>query len=305
MGTVSHSEVEAYLICRRKHYYGYALNLQRVQTSSSLAIGSAGHAVLEAFYRVMLGAGYTNEAQRAEWNNAIKAAKKKYADLVETGEYDHSDMRKCSLEFTLFDEAVGYFAQEKVVNAGFVVQAVEQEFNLLYDSDSHSCLPFVIDLIVRDPQGRTAIIDHKFVWDFYTPNDTGMQPQIPKYLAGLRALGYPASYGIYNMLRTRKIKAPRPEQMSQTLVFSPTGARTLRTFEEQIGVAADLAALKLLPIEEQDKKAYRTANKMVCQSCSFRDICDGELSGSNVEFLLNTDYQTRERKVFNFVSDRV
>jgi hypothetical protein len=29
-------------------------------------------------------------------------------------------------------------------------------------------------------------------------------PQIPKYIAGVRALGYPAAYGVYNVLRTQK-----------------------------------------------------------------------------------------------------
>jgi hypothetical protein len=161
----------------------------------------------------------------------------------------------------------------------------------------------VIDLIVRDPEGKTVVVDHKFVWDFYTATDADMQPQIPKYIAGLRALGYPASHGLYNMLRTRKIKEPTTDQMHSMLTLRPTTARIVRTFEEQVGVALDIQALKVLPIEVQEKTAYRTANKMICQSCSFRDLCEGELSGSNTKLIMQSEYKVRERKVFDVVSE--
>jgi len=72
---------------------------------------------------------------------------------------------------------------------------------------------------------------------------------------------------------------------------------------EQLGVAAEIQALKELPIEEQDKRAYRTANKMVCQSCSFRDLCSTELMGGNVELMKQTEYKVRERREFAIPSE--
>jgi hypothetical protein len=61
-------------------------------------------------------------------------------------------------------------------------------------------------------------------------------------------------------------------------------------------VAAEIQALKELSLEEQSKRAYRTANKMVCQSCSFRDICSTELIGGNTQLMLKTEYKIRERR---------
>ena len=105
------------------------------------------------------------------------------------------------------------------------------------------------------------------------------------------------AYGAYNMLRTRKLKTPAADSMQYFMILKPNKDRVLNTFMEQLGVAAEIQALKELPIEDQSKRAYRTANKMVCQSCSFRDICSTELMGGNTELMLKTEYKLRERRV--------
>jgi hypothetical protein len=152
-------------------------------------------------------------------------------------------------------------------------------------------------MIVEDPEGRYVVIDHKFVYDFYTPTQTDLQPQIPKYIGALRAMNHQIAYGAYNMVRTRKLKTPTPDSMQYFMILKPNTDRVLNTFMEQLGVAAEIQALKELTIEEQNKRAYRTANKMVCQSCSFRDICSTELIGGNTELMLKTEYKIRERRV--------
>lgn len=299
MPSVSHSEVDGYLLCRRKHYYGYGLSLQRINESASLATGSAGHAVLEAFYNVILAAGSTRKEQAAAFDSALVAATAKYDELIENG-YEHSDDRRAPLDFVLFDPSVGYFAQEPFVRHGYLIQAVEATFNLEYEEGE--TYPFVIDLIVKSPDMKTIVVDHKFVWDFYKPADSDIQPQVPKYIGALRALNHKVDEGMYNMVRTRKIKAPTREQMHDMLVIRPTAARVVRTFEEQVAVARQLIELKAKPIEEQERLAFRVANKMVCQSCSFRSICEGELAGGNTNLILRSEYKVRERRAFVEVS---
>jgi CRISPR/Cas system-associated exonuclease Cas4 (RecB family) len=302
MGTVSHSEVDSYLLCRRKHYYGYGLSLQRVSESHSLAMGSAGHKILETFYNA-IGTGESVETQLKSFDFAYGAALDMYNQVVAEG--FEEDSRKASLHDTLFNEGYGYFSQEPFVKNKYEILAVEQDFNLLYDEENDSHYPFVVDLIVRDPDGKIIVVDHKFVYDFYTPEATDMQPQIPKYIGALRALGHEVSHGAYNMLRTRKIKEPTPEQMNHFMLLKPNTTRVKATFLEQIHVADELQALKTLPIEKQDERAYRVANKMVCQSCSFRDLCSTELVGGNVELMLRTEYKVRERKQFTETSEQV
>jgi hypothetical protein len=292
MGTVSHSEVDSYLLCRRKHYYGYGLSLQRVAESHALATGSAGHKILESFYKAILDGG--------TFEDGMAMAHEAYATLVDNGFEEVAN--RASLFEALFNESYGYFAHELFVKGGWEILGVESDFNLLYDEETQSHYPFVVDMIAKDPEGRTVVIDHKFVYDFYTPEATDLQPQIPKYIGALRALGYDISHGAYNMVRTRKIKEPTPEQTSHFMLLKPNPVRVRTTFLEQISVASEIQALKTLPIEDQDARAHRVANKMVCQSCSFRDLCSTELIGGNVELMLRTSYKVRERREFTETS---
>lgn len=301
MPSVSHSEVDSYLLCRRKHYYGYGLSLQRVRESDSLATGVAGHKILEMFYRTILEAGVTVEEQQAAYLKACDVAVKTYDELKAEG-FEEAD-RRDSLQNILFHVEHGYFQNEFFVNNGWRILAVEGEYNLVYDEDTQASYPFVVDLIVQDPDGNYVVIDHKFVYDFYTPEATDLQPQIPKYIGALRALGHEVSYGGYNMLRTRKLKEKTPETNNFFMILKPNNTRIVTTFMEQLGVAAEIQALKELPLEEQEKRAYRTANKMICQSCSFRDLCSTELMGGNVELMKKTEYKIRERKEFSLPTE--
>tara|TARA_R110000803_G_scaffold20064_3_gene51845 strand:+ start:627 stop:1544 length:918 start_codon:yes stop_codon:yes gene_type:complete len=296
MPSVSHSEVDNYLLCRRKHYYGYGLSLERVNKSAALATGTAGHRVLEVFYEALLELGSTAQEQLAAWDQAFERAKEELDIIVKEG-YQDAD-RRATLHDVLFNEDWGYFANEFITQNGWRILAVEQEFTLTYNEATESTYPFVVDVIAEDPDGKIVVIDHKFVYDFYTPTQTDLQPQIPKYVGALRAMNYPVAYGAYNMLRTRKLKEPTAESMNYYMLLKPNTERVLNTFMEQLGVAAEIQALKELSIEEQGKRAYRTANKMVCQSCSFRDICSTELVGGNVELMKKTEYKIRERKQF-------
>lgn len=306
MPSVSHSEVDSFLLCRRKHYYGYTLGLQRIQESMSLSIGSAVHKILEAYYKTILVAGDDWTLQKKAMPKALEAAKATYEELNWKDESDRH-VRLSDLMFTW------YFPNEPFVTEGWRILAVEKEFLLEYDSTNELRYPFVVDLIALDPNGKTVVIDHKTTWDFYTSEASDLQPQIPKYIGALRALNYKIDYGLYNELRTRKIQGtkkkdgtypgPTLDQMIGRLELKPNGTRVATTFLEQIEASREIQELKQLSIPEQSRKAFRVANKMVCQSCSFRDLCSTELMGGNTELLLKTEYKIRERRDFVEVSE--
>jgi hypothetical protein len=347
--SVSYSESSSYLLCQRKWEYGYGRSLQRITESSSLLLGSAGHSILQAFYEVILAAGDTKALQLAAFDAALSRARERYDEIVKDGFTD--DERKEPLERIMFEF---YFPNEPFVKNGWQILAVEREFALdtIVDDETGETIrtPFIIDLIAYDPDGKIVVIDHKFVYDFYTYEDAQLQPQIPLYIGGLQALNYKVAYGYYNMVRNRKIGGEKmlKAQMVEALInhygqdedagamaawekdlpkmkvneleglcevqkiitqqpvpidkrlsgleLKPSPKRVQRTFLEQLDTAREITPLKTLDPEVRDLKMHRVANKMVCQSCSFRDLCITELSGGNVALMLRTEYKQRERR---------
>ena len=309
MASVSYSEASSYLLCKRKHFYGYTRSLQRITTSTSLALGSAGHKILETFYNVILAAGDTKAKQLAVWPAALAAARVEH-DLIMKDFV--ADERKATLEEMLFQF---YFPNEPLVKKGWLIQAVEMEFRLDVEVSEGVSIetPFVIDLIAVSPEGKTVVIDHKFVYNFYTVDGSQLQPQIPLYMAGLRGLGHKVDEGMYNMVRNMKIVGLKNkatpngagatlEQRLLQLPITPSAARVVRTFEDQIDTAIEIQALKLLTLEEVDRKSHRVANEMVCKSCSFADLCKIELSGGNAALVERAEFKVRERRTFDVAS---
>jgi hypothetical protein len=251
-------------------------------------MGTAGHTVLEAFYTAIL--------EGKDFDTAVEVARETADNLsIEI------PANRANIFDTLFTY---YFPNEPFVKAGYEILAVEKKFNLEYDEENNMQYPFVVDLIVKSPEGKTIVVDHKFVYDFYNYEATIMQPQIPKYVGALRALNHKIDYGMYNMIRTRKLKEPDFASMCQLLDVKPESARVTQVFKEQISVASEIQKIKQLTTEEQESTAYRVANKMVCQSCSFLDICRTELSGGNSKLMIETEYKIRERQTFQ-VSEEV
>lgn len=306
MSRISHSEVDSYLLCRRKHYYGYGLSLQSVTTSTALATGSAGHKVLQAFYEYMASFP-TAKKQREMFDFGIVVALDRYEELVAEG-YEDTDPRRNTLADMLFK---WYFPHEPMVKEGWQILSAETEYVLEYDSTGDEPLqyPFVVDVIAKDANGKTVVVDHKFSYDFLSYEETELQPQIAKYMGALRALNHKIDYGAYNQIRTRRIVGTKskavPDGAGPTLAQSldflpikPSSTRVQTVFLEQIGVSAEIQERKALPLDVLDRSSYRVANKMVCQSCNFKELCTAELTGGNAELVRRTEYKVRERKVF-------
>jgi hypothetical protein len=182
----------------------------------------------------------------------------------------------------------------------WLILAVEKEFRLEWDPDTKSSYPFVIDLLVKDPDGYVIVVDNKGVYDFYKFEETELMAQIPKYMGALRGLGYKIGpYGVYNMLRTRPdTKAGRSlSEWAQFLDFQVTGTRVARSFDEQITASQMVHELDYLTDEERDHRAIRTHNKDTCvRMCDFRELCVAELQGRNTAVLLSSMYEPKKER---------
>lgn len=278
--TVSHSEAEAWLLCERRHYYGYALGIQRVETSEALARGTLGHSVWEEYFTRIKGGHPQNIAAK----NAMEFLR------------DQMDGRNSALVDEIA-KLFGFFVQADLFR-GWDILAVEKEFVCQITDDL--ALPFVVDAVMRDKERKTCVVDWKFTYDFYSQRHVSMMPQIPKYIGALRLEGFKVDYGLYGMMRTRKLSAANNVAANkiQTIQFVPTDTRINRTLFEQRTVSEEILERKALPLHEQSLKAKRVSNKLICNSCSFLSICTAELDGTNAALVLKTEYRARERREF-------
>lgn len=295
---VSHSEAESFLSCRRKHFYGYIKNggLRPNITATALSRGSFLHECLEAYYRTVLEAGDTSKKQRAAHKAGVAAALAHYKDRTE-GKGEHFDdtpaTGRRSVYEALFDY---YFPNESLVRAGWIVQAVELKIALEADlgDDTIYQYPFVVDLIAVDPNGKTVVVDHKFIYDFYSADDTDLLSQLPKYLAALRAGGYPADYAAYNMIRNRSKKDAQIEDVVAFLPVKPSTHQVNDVFVEQVSIASDIIGLRKDGEEVAEHVAYRSASTITCRQCDFTDICRTERIGGDISPTLAVDFTVRD-----------
>ena len=300
MPSVSHSEADQYNECKRKHHYGYTRSLEPVHRPLGMDFGSMGHRVLESYYKSILGLGGKNKSkQRRAHAESVEAAREQYRVITVDEGWEQPDTKN-DLGSMLFDT---YFPNEPFIKRGWKILAAEQKYMLEYDDENHLGYPFVVDVWAEDPQGKSVIVDHKFLSDFYTPFDIKHLPQIPKYIGALRGLNHRVDYGLYNMFRTKALKLPTINQLMRQEIDAPNGTRVARTFADQIGMAQEIQALKDLTPEEQDALAWRTSNKNMCRSCYFAGICDAELVGAPTKLLIRQEYKTRTRSGFEVTPD--
>lgn len=287
--TVSHSEVESFLRCNRAHYYGYILEIQRRATSDSLARGTIGHMFLETYFKAML-----------EMQGSLP-----YNDRVE---FAKACVNKVMIEAFMLNPELA--AQAKDAFDWFLkadpfkfweVISVEEDF--MFELSDDLQFPFKPDLIIKDLEGKVWLIDHKVVYDFYTPRDAELQPQLAKYYFFLRTMGIHIDKVGYHSLRWRSLKENTVENRNSLFGFDMPKDRASNTFREQVAVSKELQRRKALPLAEANVIAYRVANKMVCNNCQFRSICIAEQNNDKPQLVLDSEYVKRKRIVYEDKTD--
>lgn len=288
--TVSHSEVESFLRCTRAHYYGYILEIMRRDTSDSLARGTIGHTALETYFKTV---------------KAEQASGSSYAEAVEKAKVE---VGKVMIEMFMLNPTLAAQVQDtldwfyKAEPFKFwEILYVEEDF--MFEISDRLQMPFKPDLIARDPEGKVWLIDNKVVYDFYTPRDAELQPQLAKYYFALRSLGIHIDKVGYHSLRWRNLKENTTENRNSLFGFDMPKDRAITTMTEQIFASKEIQRRKALPLAEANGQALRAANKLVCNNCSFRSLCIAEQNNEKPQLVLDSEYVKRERIVYEDKTD--
>lgn len=298
---VSNSEVSNYLSCERKHYYAHALNLEPKNYSTSLSRGIIGHEALAAFYEV-IKAWQDSQDQNtvvyppgvfAEACDMMGAVVDKY--YLQTLQQQGFSRKQETLEMlTMLKILLQRYAEFQKNDYWKILEVEQSHVMPLYD---HYGYGMRLDLLVQLTQGPRAgeieVVDHKFVYDFYSQDTLRINAQMPKYLATVRAeTGLVIKRGILNELRHRMKKGPMTDlELFRREPISPSTTRIRNIMKEQIKASEEIMERHALPVEVYGERAKRVMNQMVCKNCSFLEPCMTELDGENISLMLATEFQ--------------
>jgi CRISPR/Cas system-associated exonuclease Cas4 (RecB family) len=276
---ISNSELAAWLQCERKYYYNFDLGIEPKTYGSSLARGMAGHTVLEAFYQSLVDSP-------ADFDAADQRGNAKLNELLSEGSYDIEVLTDLQRLFAR------YFPYVREHDYHWKILAVERSFNVPLMAQFQYAMK--LDVLARIGN-EIVIVDHKFVYDFYKQAAVDMMPQLPKYIATLRANGLAVDKGVYNMLRWRMKKGPMQDnELFERITVKPHPNVLVNVMREQMLGSQQILAHRELPIEQRDKAVLRTMNKLNCQNCQFNPLCIAELHGHDITVDIQNNYQKSE-----------
>lgn len=246
---ISHSEVDTLNQCEYKHYYAHELKLEALSHSDNLALGNTGHAFMQVFLQAIKD-GDTDDQAKQKATHAILSLPRAARALEIC--YDWIRLIWPKLDWRIVKVEVEY--------------RVSVTDTLVY--------PFKSDVLV-ETEGKLAIVDHKFIYDFYPREVIDILPQIPKYIGGMRNQGIAVDFGIYNMMRTRVVTDE--EKKFSMIPTYPSNTRIIQSMREQIE--------GMDRIEKGIPFRLRTATKVNCANCQFRELCAADLNGEDTKLM--------------------
>lgn len=289
---ISHSEVDQFLTCERKHFYAFGKQhpegdnpgLESKTISDGLFRGNLGHKALAEYYGHLsqwTALPYTDadfDLAEEKMNNVLTKAMVEYPEKTEL---------IVGLMVVLGSYAPYYREEDK----NWIFSAVETEFRK--DIDNDITFPFKIDMIRQHRvTGKTEVVDHKFLANLYTGDEIAIQPQLPKYLGSLRNLGYKVDNATYDLIghRVLKTRPYDPAFSTRRVQVNPSKQRVDRTLREQYRVIRQISLLKELGPEIWEDQVNRTANSFNCKNCPFLSMCIADLNGEDTSVQVKYDY---------------
>lgn len=276
--TTSHSEVESFLACERRHYYSYGLKLQGKFTSEALERGILIHHALREYYNSLKDGIPHSEATTLAFQALAGLT-------MSSSAFDPVKLQmQCVWLLGL------YFDHYKHDVEHIEVLEVETDYSIRITDDYY--LPVKIDLIYRDLRTNEIVItDHKVVDRFYSDDESAIKPQLPKYMAGLLSEKIKVDRCEYNFIRHPKNAIER--FLRQNLEINT--ARIRRTAEEQIRAANRIRSLREAGLAEWSRRALR--NTGACGNCPFKLLCGTELAGKPTADIIEFEYRPKTRRI--------
>lgn len=291
---VSNSEVNTFQTCKQRYHLTFDLNLEPKVPGTALYRGVVGHSMLEAYYKVFIGV-YPAQKTEEMFDLAEAEAWRVYRKFLEASDISQNevmvDLRPLMKRY--FEYARNY-SDKRASNhnqRNWLILQVEP----YYDLDLTDDFEYVarLDLVARI-DGMVTIVDHKFVYNFWSQDKLDLNPQLPKYTGILRNNGIRVDQVMVNQVRYRPKKKPpfyTDEEMFKYSFYTPTETEVRTHLKEQILVSRDVVKWREMPLDERARLATRILNDMVCVSCPVKSLCIMGLKGIDFNTEIKAAYQ--------------
>jgi hypothetical protein len=277
---ISNAQISTHNMCEKAHDLRYNRNKEPKKLAPALYRGVIGHSALESYYTVLKNGGTVDEALAA----ALAVLDGEIARIaVETPE-EFITIQDIFKLRTLI-EAYSYMYRVEP----FKVLEVEKAYTTPVDQGIEYILrlDLLVEMTAGEYRGDFVVVDHKFVFNFKSARDIQMDAQLPKYIKTLRENGILVTKGLFNQLRTRELKAPKPTDLFRRDWLKSNTKETEQIWTEQAYTAHQIR-------RDRENPAYlprRNLNYMVCRYCAFQGPCKAELDGSDITQLLEANYK--------------
>ena len=211
---LTHSRKQAFLRCRRQHYYAYELGWRRESNPKALRIGTAGHVGLETLQ-------VTGDIAQA-----MIAVRRCYEECP-----DHIDDYEWQIEReTVMTLVAGY--DWRWSESDVEILATELSFAHRLPRSRTWDVAGKVDGICR-VDDRVLVLEHKFLGESIASDAdlwdrVRLDSQISTYTSAARRLGYDCSGALYDVIRKPTIRPVLVDFLDddgQKIIIDGTGAR--------------------------------------------------------------------------------
>lgn len=284
MYVVSNTEVTTWSLCRRQHHYRFAWNdgdgiePKWFNLPWYLYRGIIGHEALAAYYIAMQEGLSIAECRKAAF--AVLEKEKVKVLLERPDDLEHIKLLN---ELRILIDTYSHRYEIEP----FKVLEVETVHQTKISSDTIYSLR--LDLLIEYTRGKfrghVMVMDHKFVYNFFTLKKILMNSQFPKYIKTVADdLGIVVTRGVINQIRHRSIKEPDLDQLFKRELVTITPQKINNIWNEQIRISDKI-------VHSDGEEPLRTLSDPACRSCLFQTVCDTELEGQPVDNLVKTQFQ--------------
>lgn len=239
---ISVTERAEFRQCRRKWFLSTVHRLETRGGASYFWFGSLGHFALENYYRALMRGGTIPQAEaRARRayakfvQDTLPDIRNAYGPAWEYASQEYDDM-------IAMGEAIleGYFEEERDTGGMGKVIAVERRFMVpILNEDGQrikgAFLSGRFDLVVRRPNKKEWVIDHKFLGSRHNSSFLDVDDQLTGYAyVWWRVTGTMPEGEVYNVLLKKAPAPPKLIRNGQALSVDKSQSTTYRLFLQAI-----------------------------------------------------------------------